>query len=82
MITKELLGPSDLARAQLLCIHESTEIVVVCKDVNLVFAAFKLVMPSLKGLNNNQELLIIGLVAGLNRDYLSKKRLLDAIDQF
>ena len=40
MISRELLGPSDLARPQALRINELTEVIVVGKDKNFVFAAF------------------------------------------
>ena len=69
MVSRELLGPSDLSRVKAFCIHESTEVVVVRKDKDLVFAAFQIVAPSLKGFNDSQELLIVGLVAGLSRDH-------------
>ena len=74
MVTRELLGPADLARAQALYIHESTEVVVVRKDEDLVFSILQVVATSLKGLNNGQELLIMGLVAGLSGDHLSRKK--------
>ena len=74
MITKELLGLSDLAKAQALCIHESTELIVVHKNKDLVFAAFQVMAPSLKSLNNGQEVMIVGLIAGLSGDHFSKKK--------
>ena len=40
VITKELLGPTDLSGAQALCIHELTEVIMVRKDENLMLAAF------------------------------------------
>ncbi len=40
VVSREFLGPADLARAQTLCIHELTEVFVVSKDEDLVFAAF------------------------------------------
>ena len=40
MVMKELLGPTDLSGAQVFCIHEAAEIVVVYEDKNLVFATF------------------------------------------
>ena len=73
MVTKELLGPPDVLRAQALCIHELTEVVVVRKDKDLVFAIFQIVALSLKGFNNSQELLIVGLVAGLSGDHFSRE---------
>ena len=40
VITRELLDPLDLFRAQALYIHKLTEVIMVRKDKNLVFAAF------------------------------------------
>ena len=47
---------------------------MMCKNKNLVFATFQVVTPSLKGLNNGQELLIVGLVVGFSRDYLLREK--------
>ncbi len=52
MVSRELLGPADLIRAQAFCIHELTEVVMVNKDEDLVFAAFQVVVPSLESLND------------------------------
>ena len=40
VITKELLSPADLSGAQTLRVHEPTEVVMVGKYENLVFATF------------------------------------------
>ncbi len=40
MVLRELLGLTDLARAQTFRIHESTEVIIVSKDEKLLFAAF------------------------------------------
>ena len=40
VISRELLGSANLTRAQVFCIHKLTEIVMVNKKENLVFAAF------------------------------------------
>ncbi len=74
VVLGELLGPADLMRAQAFRIHESTEVIMVSKDEDLVFAIFQVVAPSLKGFNNSQELLIVSLVPSLNRDHLSKEK--------
>ena len=74
MVTRKLLGPLDLMKAQVLYIHESTEVVMVRKDKDLIFAAFQVVAPSFKSFNNGQELLIVGLVAGLSGDHLSREK--------
>ncbi len=74
VLSREFLCPADLARAQTLCIHKSMEIVMVIKDEYLVFVAFQVVVPSLKGFNNSQELLVVGFVSSLNRDYFLRKK--------
>ncbi len=40
VVLREFLGPANLARAQTLCIYELTEVIIVSKDKDLVFAAF------------------------------------------
>ncbi len=52
MVSRELLGPADLTRAQIFRIHESTKVVMVSKDEELVFAALQVVAPSLESFNN------------------------------
>ena len=52
VISRELLGPTDLTRAQAFCIHESTEVIMVNKDEDLIFTLFQIVALSFKGLNN------------------------------
>ncbi len=54
VVSRELLGPADLTRAQAFHIHESTEVIMISKDEDLVFAAFQVVAPSFKGFNNSQ----------------------------
>ncbi len=62
VVSRELLGLADLAEAQTLCIYELTEIVVVDKDEDLMFAALQIVAPSLKHFNNSSDLLIVGFI--------------------
>ena len=40
VVSRKLLGPADLSRTQTFCINESTEVIIVSKDEDLVFAAF------------------------------------------
>ncbi len=39
-VLRELLGLVDLTRAQILCIYELAEVIMVSKDKDLIFAAF------------------------------------------
>ena len=52
VVSRKLLGATDLVRAQAFCIHELTKIIIVSKDKDLVFAAFQVVAPSFESLNN------------------------------
>ncbi len=74
VVSRDFLSPADLTRAQVFCIHESTEVIMVSKDENLVFAAFQVVAPSLKGFNDSQELLIVSFVLSLSGDHLSREK--------
>ena len=65
MVLKELLGPADLSGAQALCIYEMTEVIVVCKNENLMLAIFQVVPPDLESLDNSQKLAVVGLIACL-----------------
>ncbi len=56
------------------CIHELIYVVIVCKDKEFVFAAFQVVVLSLKCLNNGQELLIVSLVQSFCKNHFSKKK--------
>ncbi len=71
IVSKEFLGAQDMSRVQFLRIHESTEVVVVSEDKDIVFSAFHLVAPSLEGFNDSHELLIVSLVPSLWRNHLS-----------
>ncbi len=74
VVSRELLGPTDLTRAQAFCIHESTEVIMVSKDEDFVFTAFQVVAPSLKGFNDSQELLIMGFISSLSGDDFSREK--------
>lgn len=51
---KKFLDLLDLTKTQDLCIYEFMEVVdVVHKDKNIVIAAFQIIEPSFKGLNNS-----------------------------
>ena len=63
VIMRELLGPTNLFGAQALHIHELTEVIMVRKDKNLMFAAFQIVTSRLKGFDNSQKLTVVGLVS-------------------
>ena len=63
VITKELLGPMDLSGALALCIYETTEVIMVHKDENLMLAAFQIVTPRLEDFDNSQNLIVVGLVS-------------------
>ena len=73
VVSRELLGPADLSGAQALRIHETTEVIVVRKDENLMLAAFQVVPPGLESLDNSQKLAVVGLIACLRWNHFPKK---------
>ena len=73
MVSRELLGPADLSRAQALHIHETMEIIVVCKDENLMLATFQIVTPRLESVDNSQKLTVVGLIPSLCRNHFPTK---------
>ena len=53
VVSRELLSLANLTRAQALCIHEPTKIImVVGEHKNFVLTAFQIVPPILEGLND------------------------------
>ncbi len=74
VVSREFLGPADLTRAQGFCIQELTEVIMVSRDKNLVFAAFQVVVPSLKGFNDSQMLMIVSLILSLSGDHLLREK--------
>ena len=53
IVSRKLLGPTDLSRAQVFCIHEATKVVVVCEDKHFIFAAFQIVMLYFESFDNS-----------------------------
>lgn len=55
-------------------IPELTEVIMVNKDKDFVlFAAFQVIIPSIKAFNNSQKLLILIFVISLTKDHLLRK---------
>ena len=52
VVTRKFLSLADLPRAQTLCVHESTKVVVVYKDKDLMFTTFEVMLPGFKCLND------------------------------
>ena len=73
MVLRELLCPADLSGTQVLYIYKTTEVIVVRKDKNLIFAAFQVMAPSLKCLNNGKKLAVLGLVSSFCRNHFFRK---------
>ncbi len=74
VVLRDFLGPIDLVRVQVFYIHELTEVIIVDKDKDLVFAAFQVVTPSLQGFNNSEKLLIVGFVLSLSKDHFLREK--------
>ena len=73
MISRELLGPADLLGAQTLCIYKTMEVIMVCKDKNLMVATFQIVTTRFEDLDNSQKLAVVGLILSLYRNHFPRK---------
>ena len=73
MVSEKLLGLADLSGAQTLCIHKTTEVIMVRKDENLMLAAFQIVMPRYECFNDSQKLIVVGLISSLGRNHFPRK---------
>lgn len=47
---------------------------MICKNKNLIFAAFEVVASSLQDLNNGQELLIVSFIMSLSKNHLLREK--------
>ena len=74
VVLRELLGLADLSGAQALCIYETTEVIVVRKNKNLMLAAFQVVTPGLESLDDSQKLAVVGLIAYLCWNHFPRKK--------
>lgn len=70
IISKELLGLSDLSRAQAFYISKPIEIVVVHEYKNFVLKIFKIVLQGYKSFNNMKKFFIVDLVSSLSQNHL------------
>ena len=62
MVLRDFLGSADLSEAQTLCIHKTMEVVMICKDKNLIFEGFHVVAPSFEYFNDDEKLIVMGFV--------------------
>ena len=63
----------DFFGAQTLCIHETTKVIVVRKDKNLMFAACHVVALYSENFNDSQKITIMGLVLYFRWNYFAWK---------
>lgn len=55
----------NLSKAQTLCIYELLKAIIISENKIFILIPFKIVLPSLKNLNNSQKLTIISLIPSL-----------------
>lgn len=65
-MVREFISLADLSKAQVLDIHKIVKIVIVSKHKNFIFAAFYVLVPIFKNLNDNWEFFVIGFIASLS----------------
>lgn len=71
---RELLGPTNLSKAEILDIYQPLEVVLIDENKDLIFAALYVAMLSVKGINNSKKLLIMSLVISFGKYHFSRKK--------
>lgn len=74
VVLSELLGPTNLPRAEPLSIYKSMQVNVVSKNENLIFIAFSVVTPCFKSFNNSQKLMIVSFVTSFAKNHFLKEK--------
>lgn len=74
LVSKKLMGQTDLMEARSSCIYEFAEIIMISQHKNLIFAEFQVLSPSFETLNNGQKCFMVRLVASLYRNDLFRKK--------
>lgn len=63
---REFLGSTDLTKTRLFVSIKSTDVIMVGKDKDLMFASFKVVLPGFEGFNNSWKLNVIDFVSSFS----------------
>lgn len=70
MITKKLLGPLNLSKAQTFCIHKLTTTIMIYKYQNWGLTAFQIVMPGFQSFNQSWKLTVVGFIPSFDQKHL------------
>ena len=73
VILREFLSPANLTRAQTLCVHKLSKVIMIGENKNFVFAVFKRMLPSFKSFNNSKKLSIMSFMPSFSQYHLSRK---------
>lgn len=73
IVSREFLGLLNLSGAQVLYIHEPTEVVIVREHKNFMLTTFKIMPSGFQSFNNGQKLSIIGFVSSLSHNHLPRE---------
>lgn len=74
MVLKQLLSQLNVSGTQNFSCHKLTKTIVINENNIFVFVAFKIMVPSFKGFNNSQELLILHFILGFSQNHLFRKK--------
>ena len=73
IVPEELLGPTDLFRAETLYIHKVAKVVVIGKHKNFVFATFWIMKQYFEYFNNCQKLTVVNLISSFGYNHFSQE---------
>lgn len=73
IIAEQLLCPSNLTKTETFYVYETTKVIVIGKNKDLIFAVFQVVLSSFENFNNGQKLCIVDFIISFSKNYFSKK---------
>ena len=73
MILAKLLGTPDLAKTQVFCIYETTKVVMISKNKDLIFATCWIMPPCFEGFNNGQKLTVVSFVSSFGKNRFTQE---------
>lgn len=70
IVARKFMSLLDLSIAQVFCINESMEVVMIFERKDLVLVVFPVIVLRFEYVNDGSKLLIIGLVLSLSKNHL------------
>lgn len=65
MVVRRFLSSMDLPKAHVFCMHNATQVIIVCRTKDLIFTTFSIMTSGFQNFNNYQIFTVINLILDL-----------------